>query len=450
VESGVHPEYEVSEAAVQPASEVMEPSAPPELVAREAAVLSELMAHETAVQPASEALDEMAEAGLEVTDALDPPTLPEEQAVDAALPRELEQPAADALTPFDPLAFDEGAESFVVESLEPEPISLASFDVAPMDAEVDSVMDLAVDSMDDTVEAGSFDASGYGFAPGSEDDVIESVESFLADDSTVVGDAPRFESTAASDEAVGEANAAVVEHEPGFGSAAVSDDAAVAEDASAVAGIAIPGDSLEGQRTEIDPWEGADLPEPAFGSIGWPSSEIAALAAERPVEGVDEMSAALAWSDAEGEGAAAEHASRATDAHEANASGEDALSAMARELRDSSSAWVTDADVVDESVDVSARARFYGGGERINAFASDPDAASEASSYAAELAAAEAAAAAADAAGDDAGAAIADALARVAARIRAGEVDLPPEVVGTSDESALAAALAALLRGPRR
>src|SRR5690606_36757653 len=55
----------------------------------------------------------------------------------------------------------------------------------------------------------------------------------------------------------------------------------------------------------------------------------------------------------------------------------------------------------------------------------------------------------ADPADRHAGAAIADALARVAARIRAGEIDLPPEAVGASDESALAAALAALLRGPR-
>jgi hypothetical protein len=38
----------------------------------------------------------------------------------------------------------------------------------------------------------------------------------------------------------------------------------------------------------------------------------------------------------------------------------------------------------------------------------------------------------------------------VAARIRAGEVDLPAEAAGASDESALAVALAALLRGSRR
>jgi len=103
---------------------------------------------------------------------------------------------------------------------------------------------------------------------------------------------------------------------------------------------------------------------------------------------------------------------------------------MARELRDSSAAWGAAAGAaVSDDADVNARARFYGGAERSAPAAAGPELVTGA--------------------GDDAGAAIADALARVAVRIRAGEVELPPEAVGASDESALAAALAALLRGPR-
>lgn len=254
-----------------------------------------------------------------------------------------------------------------------------------------------------------------------------------------------------------------------------------------------------GPAAEVDPWAGSELPEPAFGSIGWPSNEIAVPAADRSVEGstdgVDEMSAALAWSDGDAEsgGGAGREATPAAQASGPEAPGEDALSAMAHELRDSSSTWVPGgsaggSSASDESADVSARARFYGGGER-SASAVEPDTAGELDTGAldtatldtaerdmteldaatlntaeldtatqgdpfdAELGFADAvtdtAGAAVGESADDPGAAIADALARIAVRIRAGEVELPSGVVGASDESALAAALAALLKGPR-
>ena len=498
------------------------------------------VAPELPAEPVAAAPEETPQASFEASEAL--VQQPEVEApVDSALPLELEQAAADVLEAFDPMAFDEGADSFVVESLETEPISLApsdiarmevdvafdpsvypavdgaavdaaldaqldaavvdaptdaaldaaAVDVAAVDAPMDAALDAPVDLSKDVEATSVAAASDYAFAPSADYDDVESIENYLADDAAFVDDAVGFESTVVSDSAAlagGALPENVLEDAPQDEAVAAYDDrthfhdeAPFADDVAAVAdGAVASGSSLEDQTEEIDPWAGAELPEPAFGSIGWPSSEVAALAADQPAEGVDEMSAALAWSDAESP--SGEHRAAAADAGEADASNDDALSGMAHELRDSSSAWVTDADVADDDADVSARARFYGG-ERTNAlpadpdFAADPDilvdpdvpadpdfvahsssmgdpaAAPEAGSYAAELArlaAAEAAEAITSAPGDDAGAAIADALARVAARIRAGEVDLPIEVVGASDESALAAALAALLRGPRR
>jgi hypothetical protein len=131
--------------------------------------------------------------------------------------------------------------------------------------------------------------------------------------------------------------------------------------------------------------------------------------------------------------------------------GDDALSDVAHELRDSSLAWRPEASAAaDDYDDITARARFYGGGESGLA-RSEIDEVEEVGHDAPEHhASAHFADDAELAAEENAGAAIADALARVAARIRAGEVELPSESAGVSDESALAAALAALLRGPRR
>ncbi|HET7553535.1 MAG TPA: hypothetical protein VFK04_19725 [Gemmatimonadaceae bacterium] len=512
---GVVPAGLEEQAAIaQPEVGASDAIAPPEgeVHASDAIAPPETEAWNALTEPEVEAPRESAQVETRAEETVVSPSLPEpsgEPPVDSTLPLELEQAASDAFGRFDPLAFDDGADGFVVQSLETEPISLAPSDVSGMDVQIDSTMGAPVDPLEGVAPAGFSDALDYDFPPGVDRDVIESIESYLADDSMVVEHTPGFESAAVSDEATlveGASPDDVVqqgampdylhEHDatlnyddraqvhddaPIAGNVAlVESDAALADGDTALAAddsapIADHADSVGGaaeeQRAEIDPWAGAELPEPAFGSIGWPSTETVALAAEQPVEGVDEMSAALAWSDADGP--AGEHGSPAGQANGEDVSSDDALSAMAHELRDSSSAWVVDARVVDDSDDVSARARFYGGGERSPSFpgdqdaAVDPDATPEAGSYAGELveltaaevaddAAGDAAAAAAlgdgigDTEGDDAGAAIADALARVAARIRAGEVDLPSEVVGASDESALAAALAALLRGPRR
>jgi hypothetical protein len=223
------------------------------------------------------------------------------------------------------------------------------------------------------------------------------------------------------------------------------------------AAAAPPGELAE-QRGELDPWEGAELPEPAFGSIGWPSNDLADPSAEAPVEAVDEMSAALAWSEMDTTDAADDQASYTAAANDAEVSGDEALSGMASELRDSSSAWAVDGrgSTIDDEADVNARARFFGGGDASGLPPSAPVGPYDQSGYEAGLESVESAESALleeedhDGEHGDQGAAIADALGRVAARIRAGEVDLPSEVVGASDESALAAALAALLRGPRR
>jgi hypothetical protein len=313
---------------------------------------------------------------------IEPPTLQFEEAI------------SDELARFDPMAFDEEVDRFVVESLEAEPISLAPSELERLDVELDSL---------DSVASGGTVLEDSAMAEGAPHGALESIESYLADDVAAGG----------------------------------HDEVTIAE--------------FEAQPTEPDPWAGAELPEPAFGSIGWPSSEIAESAAEAPVGGVDEMSAALAWSDGEEGVTTADDTSYTANADGADVSSEeDALSAMANELRDSSSAWVVEGDTQErDEADLSARARFYGGGEA-NTPSVELEVSGDASDYAAELAAAQAAGRAAAASGGDAGAAIADALARVAARIRAGEVELPSEAVGASDESALAAALAALLRGPRR
>jgi len=442
------------EAFVQPAPEVPEAEAQPEIGASE-----------TITPPEAQAPEAILPAPL--------PERPEQPPIDSAFPLELEQAvsdtlaeegeapagshvaAAEPLARFDSMAFDEDADSFLVESLEPEPISLAPSDVDRMEVSIESD---AVDSLENAAHTGVSDSSDYAFAPGTAYDGIDSVESYLAEEYTGAADAPGFEGAALSDDTVA---ADDVVANGGFGGGLLEDGVVdeplvAAEMVSGMASedAAVPADSTadyalaEQPADADDPWVGAELPEPAFGSIGWPSNEITALAAGKPVEDVDEMSAALAWNEAEADGVTGEHAQPEVEANGSDVAAEDALSAMTHELRDSSSVWGAAAGVADENADVSARARFYGGGERSTS-PSDPDAAAEGSGYSAELAAVEAAGTAARTAGDDPGAAIADALARVAARIRAGEVDLPAEVVGASDESALAAALAALLRGPR-
>ena len=202
----------------------------------------------------------------------------------------------------------------------------------------------------------------------------------------------------------------------------VTDTAAAAEvvesEAAPAAGVT--------SEAPTDPWTDVDLPESTFGGSGWPQaygadaglpdwptvetaadvyspiSEEPSLESPDPLgataegettvesESVDEMSAALAWNESEAEDTPAA-AAFGTGERTATA-GEDTLSSVAHELRGISSSWAPAATSAE----------------------------------------------------------IADALARVAERIRAGEVELSAETAGASDESALAAALAALLRGPRQ
>jgi hypothetical protein len=328
--------------------------------------------------------------------------------------------------PFDPMAFDEGAEGFVVQSLEPEPISFESFG-APAADEV-------VEAVGDPFGVQLADAADVDFAAGAAHEVIESVDNYLVDEPEPGND------------------------EPWTGSVAPPAELVAPEAASVSDAAAAPPGELAEQRGELDPWEGAELPEPAFGSIGWPSNDLADPSAEAPVEAVDEMSAALAWSEMDTTDAADDQASYTAAANDAEVSGDEALSGMASELRDSSSAWAVDGrgSTIDDEADVNARARFFGGGDASGLPPSAPAGPYDQSGYEAGLESVESAESALleeedhDGEQGDQGAAIADALGRVAARIRAGEVDLPSEVVGASDESALAAALAALLRGPRR
>jgi hypothetical protein len=332
------------------------------------------------------------------------------------------------------LAFGDGTDDFMVESFEPQPIALDPSDVAGMD--------VAVESMDEILSPSVAEGAADPFASDVTYDEMYSTAQYE-------------EVRSAQPDASQEELESVERY--------LADEPALADEQGAA------GDSVEVQAGDVDPWAGAELPEPAFGSIGWPSMGAggAPPAPNPSVDGVDEMSAALAWSDDEDVvGTGEQH--DPPSAGETSGSYDDALSSVVGELRDSSSAWKCESDsIVDEKADVAARAHFYAAPEPIDPL-DEIAAAAEADAYALGLAAAapnvEASgdaiaerpeepateAASGSSIDDHAGAAIADALSRVAARIRAGEVDLPSEPAGTSDESALAAALAALLRGPRR
>jgi hypothetical protein len=359
-------------------------------------------------------------------------------------------------------------DDFMVESLEPKPISLDPSDATGMDVTVESVdgvvprsaAEAAAEPFDsdvtyDEMFAAASHEAGESVQPAPTHEELESVERYLVDEPALANDHVEI---AAPD------RESIVEYQREEPLAEEGGWAAAAQDAEAITAR----DPLGDEAVEMDPWVGTELPEPAFGSIGWPPVDAAPPASDPAADGVDEMSAALAWSDAEDGASTGAHRDRASH-DEATEAGDDVLSAMVGELRDSSSAWKSDSDsIVDERADVAARAHFYAAPEPIDP-ADELAAALEQDAYAMNLPeaergasieadaearaehAAEATMHAADAEADEhAGAAIADALARVAARIRSGEVELPSEAAGTSDESALAAALAALLRGPRR
>jgi hypothetical protein len=428
---------EIPEAAIQPEEAVLEapataaPEAPGTVTPTPEAV--EMMAAPAPAPPAFEELantppSETPRSEIETPpDAFEPPDL-HVAAVDPSVYAGFDTlDDADHTEPgdfarFDPMAFDDGADGFVVESLEPEPISFASFDASPADRMVE-----AIDAPLGTESVGAREGD---FASGEVQEVIESVDNYLLDEPTLANDEPWAESA---------------EHPVEL--AAAGEAAPVAETS------AMPLEELAEERAQLDPWEGAELPEPAFGSIGWPSDDIAGPAVDARVDTVDEMSEALAWSEADVAEGVDDQASYASDANDAEASGEDAFSGMANELRDSSSAWAADAGTIDDDADVSARARFFGGGDGGALSAPESIDSYDGDVYEAEPESAEPLPpeeSVIDGEQGDQGAAIADALGRVAARIRSGEVELPSEVMGASDESALAAALAALLRGPRR
>ncbi|HEU4585157.1 MAG TPA: hypothetical protein VFR95_05370 [Gemmatimonadaceae bacterium] len=422
------------------------------------------------------------------------------------------------------MSFGDGADDFMVEPLEPQPIMLDPSDAGGMDVAVESLDEILSQSVaetdsesfassmtyDEMFSAASYD-EGASAQSAPTDEALESVERYLAEESALGNDA-FVDDALANDVLVNDVlvndvlvNDALVSDalvsDALVSDALVSDalvneqDEVAATDREAIVEFQresaveeyypgasaqdvepiVAGNSFGEQSVELDPWAGAELPEPAFGSIGWPSTDadlpVSAPAGEPAVDEVDEMSAALAWSDDAEVAGAGDDRDRVSHDGASGVDDDDALSAMVGELRDSSSAWKSASDsIVDERADVAARAHFYAAPEPIDP-AEELAAALEHDAYAMDLPAANASAgvdvevgAEADAelraeattdaadAGDDehAGAAIADALARVAARIRAGEVELPSEAAGASDESALAAALAALLRGPRR
>lgn len=372
------------------------------------------------------------------------------------------------------MAFGDGTDDLMVESLESQPIALEPSDAGRMDVAVDAMDEILSPSVvEDAAESFTSDVTYdamYSTAPYEEtqiaqpeasQEVLESVERYLAEEPALVDDQAAADGADGATIVSWDEEAMVgYDHEP----IAEHDHLAVMpqdhEPATA-------GDSVEGEARDVDPWAGAELPEPAFGSIGWPSMGEAPPEPNPAVDGIDEMGAALAWGDDEGVAGTGEQHDP-PGAGGPSGSYDDALSSVVGELRDSSSAWKSESDsIVDERADVAARAHFYAAPEPIDPL-DEIAAAAEEDAYTLGLAAAPpgveasgdviteraagpAAEATADASNDDhAGAAIADALARVAARIRAGEVDLPAEAAGASDESALAAALAALLRGSRR
>jgi hypothetical protein len=455
---------------------------------------------------------ESLEAMFQAEDAIDvqdtaPPSLDLEHAVSEQMATELEADARgegrgdvvdedprsfyasaletgdDSLDAIAELALSSGADDFMVESLEPQPISLEPSDAAGMDVAVESVDELLAQSAaeaiaeplasdvtyDEMFSATTYDGGEHVQATPTNEE-LESVERYLAEEPAVASD--QIEADARDQQSIVEyRRESLVEEE--YPSAALPEGEPIVADDS-FRSDALGNEVLGNDALEIDPWAEAELPEPAFGSIGWPPMDAGASVSEVVADDADEMSAALAWSDAEHEVSTEEDRGGASH-DEASRTDDDALSDMMGELRDSSSAWKSESDlIVDEKADVEARAHFYAAPEPIDpadelAAAMEHDAYSEApadvegdvgaSIEAAAEALAEPVSSAApeahadavgDADDDDAGAAIADALARVAARIRSGEVELPSEAAGTSDESALAAALAALLRGPRR
>ena len=310
---------------------------------------------------------------------------------------------------FDPMAFDEVADELTVEALAPEPIALNMSDLATMGEDAGIEVDAGIDM-----------TSGVTIDAGLDVGASMDVEAPINVGAVIDGDA------------------------------AIHGDARLdVGDVSAGMDVAETGEldyAPELPLAESDPWAEADLPEPAFGSLGWPSAEVAAVRSEAAAPTVDEMTAALGWSEADAGGDSTE-ATAASDGGDfaRDSVGEDALSEVAHELRHSSSAWLSEGEaLLDEEAEGAARARFYGGAEANAEHIPAPlQSHAEASTHAGgEAAAGEPI--------EGAGAAIADALARVASRIRSGEVELPSEAMGASDESALAAALAALLRGPRR
>jgi hypothetical protein len=402
---------------------------------------------------------------------------------------------------FDPSAFDADAAELTVQSLESESISLgmpasstADHDpslVADSQGAIDGLTSSVDDSADQTmtetndfagarwaldgsaldslVESGGNAADAFSTdATSSDEDIVSSVRS-PGDDSIVSIDELRSDEDVASVDGL-RSDEGSVSVEDARGEDARGEDARGEEDVAAIdacrADLEVP-DAMASTfaaetsgiaTTDSDPWAGTELPEPAFGSIGWPAAEAGMLTAPAgPIDAsVDEMSDALGWSDAD-PGTLSHAGTDATEAAVEDAIGmrDDALADVAHELRHSVSGWSSASDVVvDEDAEGAARARFYSSAAPTSHPAESSALAAPELGAVTESAASEtesdAGDAAGDDAGDDAGAAIADALARVAARIRSGEVELASGAVGASDESALAAALAALLRGPRR
>ncbi len=401
-------------------------------------------------------------------------------------PAELETgwpPAAPALEPTeesrraledlaDPAFGD--ADTFTVESLETEPIALDASDARGLGAAVDPMEELASPALPDVMgESFASDAiydemygplphsgmdelhaeAGHGDAEqtyaevvldGDRDPLAAYVEQPYA--TPEVAELPTREEAPAPAE-VWDGQGLRVEGTP-----VVRDETPASPPEST---LPASNEELEEPSIEADPWAGTELPEPAFGSLGWPSMDGPAAASKPLSDEADEMGAALAWNAGEAEDLpdAASPTLAGSPGGEDQA-GDDAFSAVADELRDSSSAWRAEGSVLgDDYDDLTARARFYGGGDggasRVEALAGDGVEAYEAARVSGTESSDHDVVRPGD---DDSGAAIADALARVAARIRAGEVELPSGSVGVSDESALAAALAALLRGggPRR
>jgi hypothetical protein len=383
-------------------------------------------------------------------------------------------------------SLDAAGSDLVIQSFQSQPISLSSRE--PIVA-ADSAAGILDEYYGSTNAGPSVSESGYGDestvnldAPWSEAGPARPEEAPPLDDSSSqLPDAREsIMDIAAPSYAMSETPPAAPV--PPLGPAAWSDDSLAFDDAMTDPTGVAPAEASEGQGG----WSAADGVEGAGNETDVPErdreeSDVTGEVPDDSVSGMtdrvgraapesvaDEMADALAWDDDAKSGLDRAQPSSA-DLGSLTADGE-ALSGTGRELRDSAALWISgtggegervrapdaggvvavDVDVVSAGVlsdqDVENVNAVNVHAESVDAVSVDAGNVDAVRVDAVGVDGASAGSEFVDTRSVDAGATVADALARVAERIRAGEVKLSPEAAGASDEGALAAALAALLR----